>query len=162
MLDAETREAGKRGAAAPRPVVVHDSVAVRAAMGLQAAIDLLAESARDGARLLAPAVWVGDAVSAVRRSVAQRVLSRADGKAAVARLFALGIETVPLDLSLSRQGFDWAERLGHTRVHDAFFVALAEREGATLWTANRRLGLRARQSGASWVRNLREPERALR
>jgi predicted nucleic acid-binding protein len=138
-----------------RAVVVHDGVAVRAALGVPAATALFAEWRREGMRVLAPDVWVAEAVSAIRRSVAQRVLSRADGKAAVARLFALGIESVALDLSLSRQGFDWAERLGASRVHDAFFVALAERCGGSLWTANRRLALRARQSGASWVHYLR-------
>ncbi len=162
MLEQETRLAGKRGRVAVRPVVVHHGVAVRAAVGMSVAVDLLGEWRRDGARLLAPDVWVAEAVSAIRRSVAQRVLSRAEGKAAVARLFALGIESVPLDLALTRQGFDWAERLGHSRVHDAFYVALAEREGAALWTANRRLALRARQSGAAWVHHLRELEKSLR
>lgn len=161
MLEQETRLAGKRGRTAVRPVVVHDGVAVRAAVGMPEAVELLLQWQADGARLLAPDVWVAEAVSAIHRSVAQRVLSRAEGKAALAQLFALGIESVPVDLPLSRQGFDWAERLGHSRVHDAYYVALAEREGATLWTANRRLALRARQSGASWVRHLRELEKAL-
>ncbi|HEX5757685.1 MAG TPA: type II toxin-antitoxin system VapC family toxin [Thermoanaerobaculia bacterium] len=141
-----------------RPLVVHSDVAVRAALGAAPAVQALETWRQEGTRLIAPDLWAAEAVGAIRRSVAQRVLSRAEGKGALSRLFALGIESVPLDLALSRQAFDWAERLGATRGQGAFYVALAERERATLWTANRRFALRARQSGAAWVRHLDETD----
>ena len=84
------------------------------------------------------------------------MLSRAEGKGALARLFALGIESVPVDLPLARQAFDWAERLGQPRGPGGFYVALAERERTALWTTSRRPASRARQAGALWVRHLGE------
>ncbi len=139
-----------------RPLVVHSDLAVRAAVGAPAAAEALATWRREGSRLIAPDLWAGEAVGALRRSVAQKVLSRAEGKGALARLFALGIESVPVDLPLARQAFDWAERLGQPRGQEAFYVALAERERTALWTTSRRLALRARQAGALWVRHLGE------
>jgi predicted nucleic acid-binding protein len=70
---------------------------------------------------------------------------------AVEDLFALEIETAPLDAPLSRSALAWAERLGQSRAYDGFYLALAEGLGAEVWTADRRLANGAQKVGAAWV-----------
>lgn len=139
-------------------VVLHAGVVVRATVAPpdNTLLEILLGWRKDGVRLVAPDLWLSEAVTTVRRIVSARILSRAEGKTAIANLLWLGLETVALDLALCRQAFDWAERLGQTRAHDAFYVALAERERGWLWTADRRLASRSRQSGAAWVHYIGE------
>ena len=66
--------------------------------------------------------------------------------------FALGVEIVPSSQELCHAAFDWAGKLGHSRVYDGLYLALAERLGAEFWTADKRLARAAEQLGLSWVR----------
>jgi predicted nucleic acid-binding protein len=58
---------------------------------------------------------------------------------------------------LCRPAFAWASRLEQHTTYDAgckehsFYLALAERLGASLWSADQRLVNRAHQLGADWV-----------
>ena len=45
----------------------------------------------------------------------------------------------------------WATRLNQRPAYDAFYLAVAQRLDAELWTADRRLCHNARQAGADWV-----------
>ncbi len=86
----------------------------------------------------------------------EKRLSHEEGDTALSNLTLLGLETLPLDVSLARSALIWADKLGQVRAYDACYLALAERERATLWTADRRLASRAKQVGASWVLSLEE------
>ncbi len=107
---------------------------------------------QQGQRVIAPMLWVVEAISAIRASVYLGRVSLEAGQRAVDDLLDLGIETVPLDATLCRLAFEWAARLGQSKAYDGFYLALAEREGAELWTGDRRLANRAQQAGATWVR----------
>jgi predicted nucleic acid-binding protein len=51
----------------------------------------------------------------------------------------LGVRLVSPDETLTQSAFDWTLRLGRTAAYDSFYLALAERLGCELWTADRRL-----------------------
>jgi len=62
------------------------------------------------------------------------------------------MEYFACDISMSRAALTWAARLGQSKAYDGFYLALAERLGADLWTADERLLNRMRQLGVAWVR----------
>jgi predicted nucleic acid-binding protein len=80
------------------------------------------------------------------------------------RLSSNDVQVIPSDLGLCESAFKWAERLGHSKAYDSFYLALAEWLSAErqvlveLWTADERLVNRARQVGAPWVRWVGEGE----
>lgn len=107
---------------------------------------------REGRELVAPMLWLAECVSAIRGDVSARVVSAEEGRAALEDLFALEIAPLPMDEELCRSAYAWAERLGHARAYDGFYLAAAEGSRAELWTADRRLVNGARQHGATWAR----------
>ena len=69
----------------------------------------------------------------------------------VREILALGVACVSPTAELHAEALRWAERLGQSRTYDAAYLALAEKEGCALWTADRRLARGAQQAGAGWV-----------
>ncbi len=135
-------------------IVVDANLAVWVIMPVVApvdAIDLFAGWHRQGIRLVAPALWLAECASAVRRSVYAGALSEAEGRTALEDLFALEVEILPLSLQQTRSAFEWAERLRQAQAYDGFYLALTEELGAELWTGDRRLAHGAQQAGAGWV-----------
>ncbi len=105
-----------------------------------------------GYAFCAPASWLAEAVSAIRKAVYLGLASSGDAERAVGDLFHLGLSSVELDAGLCRRAYAWAGTLNQIRAYDSFYVALAEREGTEMWTGDRRLANAARQAGAPWVR----------
>ncbi|MCW5849154.1 MAG: type II toxin-antitoxin system VapC family toxin [Anaerolineae bacterium] len=103
-------------------------------------------------RLVAPAFWLAECVSGIRLALYSRRITPERGQQSLNDLFALRVELAPLDESLCRSVYTWAERLNQARAYDALYLALAESLPAELWTADRRLADRARQLGVAWVR----------
>ncbi len=140
----------------PEPAVVVDaSAAVWAVLPVVAeadALDRFADWTRQGVAVMTPSLWLPESVSAIRRAVHQGLLTSAEARIAVADLFALGVRTVESDESLCLAALEWAEALGQARAYDGFYLALAERLRAELWTADRRLVSSAHHVGAAWVR----------
>ncbi|HIE37557.1 MAG TPA: PIN domain-containing protein [Anaerolineales bacterium] len=146
--------------AAYSPVVVIDAnIAIWAILPvLTADVDALeqfVEWRRAGVRLVAPALWLAECVSVVRGCVHAGLISSQEGRLAIDDLFALEVEALPMDEEVCRAAFEWAERLGQARAYDGFYLALAERMGAQMWTADKGLARRAQEMGASWVQVLR-------
>ncbi len=139
-------------------VVVDSSVVLSALLpGATAAPDdLLAGWVASGVEMAAPALWQYEVVSVLRRSVYAGHITTADAREMVEDVRALGVRLYGDDLS--EAALEWAERLGQSRAYDAFYVALAERLGAVLWTADRRLANGAGAAGAPWVRWTGGPE----
>jgi predicted nucleic acid-binding protein len=104
--------------------------------------------------LYAPVLWGYEVVSGLRKAVALKAVPSARANEALEQLHQLGVATVAPDLELHRAALRWADRLGQLVAYDAQYLALAERLGATLWTADRRLAERAHAAGAEWVRTL--------
>lgn len=146
-----------RSRSASAQVAIDASFALQVVLGLEAAAAgraLLADWYRKERQLIAPAHWLSEATSALRRlrSVGQLEADEADR--AVQDLFLLEVESVVPRRELCLAALRWAETLTHSKTYDAFYVALAEQEKTELWTADQRLARRAAQVGAAWVQTL--------
>ncbi len=69
-------------------------------------------------------------------------------------VFRLGVEIIHSDQSLCQQALAWAERLGQSKAYDSFYLALAKRLDAGLWTSDRRLFNRTQQLGIDWIKSI--------
>lgn len=101
--------------------------------------------------LIAPDLLEYEVTSALRRAITIGVL---DERAAVSTLHiirALGIELSVPSRELNESALRWAARIGQSKAYDAQYLALASRENAPLWTADRRLAHAARDTGLTWV-----------
>lgn len=134
--------------------VVDANLAVWAIVPVVAPVDaigLFAAWHRQGLRLVAPALWLAECASAVRRGVYAGTLSEDEGRTALDDLFALEVEALPLTIQQTRSAIARAERLGLAQAYDGLYLALAQELGAEFWTGDRRLAHGAWQAGAGWV-----------
>ncbi len=99
-------------------------------------------------------LWFVESVSAIRKAVFARAITGSEGQAALADLLRLGAEPFAIDSGQCRSALHWAERLGQSRAYDGFYLALAEKLDAPLWTADKRLANPARQAGIAWVHSV--------
>lgn len=139
------------------PLVVDANIAVALAVDLPyspAALNRLRVWLHESAEMYAPLLWEYEVASALRRMTTLGLLSAASAENALTSiLLDLPIERVPPEPRTHQAALRWAERLGHSVVYDAQYMALAERLGAEFWTADRRLMNRARQLlHVPWVR----------
>jgi predicted nucleic acid-binding protein len=100
--------------------------------------------------VFAPDLWAYEITSALRKAMSITSMPFLEAEAHLQTLMRLGVQLVPPTLELDRLALQWAEHLGQAVAYDAHYVALAERLGCELWTADRRL---AGSAGAevSWV-----------
>jgi predicted nucleic acid-binding protein len=110
----------------------------------------LFESWQD-AFLLAPGIWLPEAISTIRYLVYGGNLNKDEARQAVEDVFSLGVETSPADIFLAQRALTWAERLQQRRAYDAFYVALADQLQASFWSADKRLVNGLRALGVSWA-----------
>jgi predicted nucleic acid-binding protein len=104
-----------------------------------------------GVELLAPLLLEYEVATVLRRAVVARWLTNDVAVEALGQILALSVQCLPPTRLLHEQALHWAHRLGHSKTYDAHYMALAEQEGAELWTADRQLANGARQAGVSWV-----------
>lgn len=104
---------------------------------------------------MAPDLLIPEVAMTIRRYVYHRVLTPAEGERVVPRLLRMAVERVPPDEALVVEALRWADRLGQSRAYDALYVALAEREGAELWTADERLAHALERIGGVRARSVR-------
>jgi predicted nucleic acid-binding protein len=136
-------------------LTIDASVAIRAAVdGAESALDAFAGWSAARVDLVAPDLWLPEAITAVRRSVAQRKRSTSDGEAVIADLFRLPITAITTDRQLGVEAIRWAARLGQAKAYDALYLAVAERYEAPLVTADIHLLHRCRQLGIDFVEGL--------
>ena len=69
----------------------------------------------------------------------------------LARLLNSRVETIPPSAALHRDALRLAERIGQNKAYDAHYLALAAREDAPFWTADKRLANAAQTTGLMWV-----------
>ncbi len=142
------------------PVVIDANVAVALSIGLPWSTQARARVAgwqSSHTSILVPILWQYEVISALRKAWHAGLLPPDEVDRASACLFSLGVQSVEPDLELHREALRWADRLGQVVAYDAQYLALAERVGATLWTADRRLLERTRECGAAWIRLIDEP-----
>jgi predicted nucleic acid-binding protein len=115
------------------------------------ALDLIQSWHQQYVRLLAPELILAETTSAIWRYVRTGDLELVEGRSLIQAMLRWGVETVS-HAGLCLPAVEWAGRLGQSKIYDALYVALAEREGAELWTGDRRLANTAQNLGATWVR----------
>lgn len=134
-------------------MIVDTSVAVKWFVvedGRDAAVEVLTSDVP----LLAPDLILVETASALRRKVAEGRLPGAGAMAALDELADGPVDLVPTP-PLVRRAVELADRTGIS-VYDACFVALADRRGVSLVTADERLARSVRLGGLDVeVRTLR-------
>lgn len=102
-------------------------------------------------RLLAPVLFEYEIATALRRAIVLRILTLSEAMEGLDLILELGVELVLPTRSLSAQAIYFAERIGQSKAYDAQYLALASRENAPFWTADRRLANAAQATGLGWV-----------
>ncbi len=106
---------------------------------------------RAGSELLAPVLLEYEIAAILRKAVVARWLTPELAVEAMGKILSLNIQCLTPTAHLHERALHWSERLGHSNAYDAQYLALAEQEGISLWTADRRLANGTRQVGADWV-----------
>jgi predicted nucleic acid-binding protein len=115
------------------------------ALGLMALWDKFDE------HLVAPLLFEYEITTIIRRSAALGQIEKAQVPDVLARLLISRVTTIVPTQNDHKQALYWAERLGQHKAYDAQYLALAARENAPLWTADRRLANAAQGAGLDWV-----------
>ena len=140
--------------------MIDANVAVRAVLHVldePLAARRMAEWRRQGAQLVAPALWLSEVATSVRREWHAGVIREEQAHRALEYLLLLGIELVPMTADHARSALRWAARVRQSRAHDGFYLAVAEELGTELWTADQRLANAAQAAGAGWAHWIGEP-----
>ena len=104
-----------------------------------------------GERLIAPILMEYELVTIIRRGVANSQLRKERALPVLYQIQESGVETIAPTVQLHEQALYWAERIGQSKAYDAHYLALAIRENAPFWTADRRLANSAQLAGLTWV-----------
>ncbi len=136
-------------------IVIDASLAMRAiwpiAPDSQAALDKLERWHQQKVPIIAPDLWLSEVMFVIRQGVYRHVITEQETRQAVEDVFALGVKIIPSEEQICHDALTWAERLGHSKIYDGFYLALAAAKRAPLWTADKRLAHGAHQVGISWV-----------
>jgi predicted nucleic acid-binding protein len=135
-------------------VVADANLAIRAVIPVGASIefDQYGKWKQSQTQIFVPDLWCAEVTSSIRYLCYRKAITLEEGRTAIGDLFALGVQIVATDIHLCLSAFQWSQHLGQIRAYDSFYLALAEKMGIELWTADQRLANRARQVGAGWVR----------
>ncbi len=142
-------------------IIVDANIAVWAVVPVVAEIptlDRLQRWHQRQRRILAPALWIAEAVSAIRLLLYKKLISLTEAEQAVDDLFDLEIRTIPMTRPLCQAALEWASKLQQARAYDSQYLALAERENGWVWTADKRLVNGAKQAGFSKIAWIGEGE----
>lgn len=106
---------------------------------------------RNGERLIAPYLLEYEVTSALRRAITIGIFDRGAAERAISVILSLGIGLIAPSPELDKSAIRLAAQIGQSKAYDSQYLALAAREGAPLWTADRRLAHAARDAGLDWV-----------
>ena len=97
--------------------------------------ELVDDWLEDGVELVGPALLFSEAVSVLRHQVHRGILEADDADRCVWMVLQLGIRRID-NATLYRRAYEIASHFGHPRAYDAQYIAAAEQEGCSLWTAD--------------------------
>lgn len=115
------------------------------------AIQQMAHWDNVGEPLIAPVLFEYEIITLIRRSVVSGQLEKDRMPVILAHLLDNRVVTIAPTRSLHQEALRLAERIGQSKAYDAQYLALASRENAPLWTADRRLANAAQAAGLEWV-----------
>jgi predicted nucleic acid-binding protein len=139
----------------PPNIVIDANIAVRAILPIEGksnVLERLVSWHRSRSNIFAPELLIAETVSVIRRGIFDRWITEEEGQVAVEDLYRLGVEIVPSDAGICQATLAWANRLGQPKAYDGFYLAVAERQGAELWTADEKLVNRGKQLNLPWIR----------
>jgi len=139
----------------PPNIVIDANIAVRAILPIEGKSNVLERLItwhRSYSKIFAPELLIAETVSVIRQGIFDRWITEEEGQVAVEDLYRLGVEIVPSDAGICQAALAWAGRLGQSKAYDGFYLAVAERQGAELWTADEKLVNRAKQLNLPWIR----------
>ncbi len=139
----------------PPNIVIDANIAVRAILPIEGKSDILERLVswhRSRSKIFAPELMIAETVSVIRRGIFDRWITEEEGQVAIEDLYRLGVEIVPSDAGICQAALAWAGRLGQSKAYDGFYLAVAERRGAELWTADEKLVNRRKQLNIPWIR----------
>lgn len=102
-------------------------------------------------RLIAPVLMEYELTTLLRKAVFHGWMDTITAANTLRDLLLAGPELIGPDVGLDQDALHWAQRVGQSKAYDSQYLALAAREGAPLWTADRRLAQAARGAGLDWV-----------
>jgi predicted nucleic acid-binding protein len=115
----------------------------------EAATGLIEHLVQNEIPLYVPCLWLSEVATGIRKTA---VVAHLESEMlALEVALNLPVEVVSEDASLCRQAYLLAQRLGQTAVYDALYLALAGRQQAQFWTADRRLFNRSKEEGMDFV-----------
>lgn len=142
-----------------RSVVVDASIAIKWVLqepGSDIAQALLDEWIDKGTVILAPGLLAYEITNSLYRKARTGEITFDRARLGIRKILLTGIE---LDFSeepnLNIKAMELADRFDQPAAYDSHYLALAEREGCELWTADGRMG-RAVKGKLDWVRRLEE------
>ncbi len=115
------------------------------------AISMIEFWRHSGERLIAPTLFEYEIATLVRRLTLYDKLERTQMLSALGRLLSTGLITIPPTRPLHEEALELAARIGQSKAYDAQYLALASREDAPFWTADRRLANAAQAAGLGQV-----------
>jgi predicted nucleic acid-binding protein len=117
---------------------------------------LLIDWSGEGIIMLAPVLFTYEITNILYQNVRKNEITLEKAKSALEDIRFLGIEIdIPQDFSLSRRAIELAHKFGFGATYDSHYLALAEREGCELWTADTKMW-KAVKGQVSWVRWLED------
>ncbi len=144
---------------------MRDSVVVDASIALKwvikesdstKALALLVEWSNKETVMLAPALIAYEVTNILYQNVRKNEITLERAKSALEDVMLAGIEfDMPQDYRLGKRAIELAHKFGIKATYDSHYLALAEREGCELWTADTKLW-RAVKDELNWVRWLED------
>jgi predicted nucleic acid-binding protein len=101
--------------------------------------------------LEAPTLWAYETTSAICKAVHFAYLTEDEGWRALQQLAALDVTLRSPDVTDNQNAMKWTLTLKRAAAYDSYYLALAERLGCELWTADQRLVNAAGQPWVRWV-----------
>jgi predicted nucleic acid-binding protein len=138
--------------------VIDANLAINTALNLSDRLERFWEQInQDQITPCAPRLWMSETTSALRAYLARKQINTEEAEQALHTIHALRVEIIDEDKALCQRALELAGMLGQTKAYDAFYLAVAEKKEAELWTADERLHNRCRNDlDLQWVHWINE------
>jgi len=138
-------------------VVVDTSIAIKWVLqesDSEIAETMLIEWSSNGVVILAPALLTYEVANALYKKARKGDFTFETAKEALTKVLLSGVAlNFSQDSNLGRRAIELARQFGLTATYDAHYLALAEREGCELWTADTRMwnSIRGKLTWVRWI-----------